>query len=379
MAIVIGVNAMIGAGIFTVPSALQATVGPAGIVTYALVIAAVICMALALARVSELYPQEGAFYTYAYAWGGKTAGLIASGLCIAGLIVAMALLTKITGIYLAMYFPSYQPTTLAAIVLSVLYVVNLAGAVVTQIGQVILLALTILPLVGITALCLTKASVSNLTPFAPYGFSHIFSAIKAVIFGFFGFESIPALFALLDEPHKTVPRAIIGSITIVGLLYLTFVSAIFLALPRELFTSSDIALGKVLLEVFPAYPGIVHLITIAIIITIIGTLHAVIWSIGTMVTSIVRVSNPHLKLPEALSLGIVTVLIAVFSTLFSSIDTLFSLAGACIVSAYLSAMVTLVAIPQHRSRTNIILGLSGIITALIILIFSLDGLFHFIA
>ena len=76
-ATIIGMNAMIGAGIFAVPATLASCVGPAGILTYVFVIIAVWFMAQSLARVAQLYPQEGSFYTYTKQWAGHVGGLIA--------------------------------------------------------------------------------------------------------------------------------------------------------------------------------------------------------------------------------------------------------------------------------------------------------------
>ena len=75
-AVIVGANAMIGAGIFTIPIALQAQTGPIGLLTFAFVIVAVLCLALSFSRVAALYPSEGSFYIYAKQWGGHTVGLM---------------------------------------------------------------------------------------------------------------------------------------------------------------------------------------------------------------------------------------------------------------------------------------------------------------
>lgn len=376
MAIIIGINAMVGAGIFTVPSALQATVGPVGLLAYFFVIIAVIFMALSLARVSQLFPQEGAFYTYAQAWAGHTGGLIASGLYIAGLLVAMGLLTKITSNYIHVYFPVLSSTTIGIALIAALLALNMAGAVLSQIGQVILFILTLVPLLVITLLCFSQASISHLTPFAPYGFGQVFTALKAVVFGFFGFEAIPSLFVLLDNPRKTVPRAIIYSIVLVGIIYFTFVSSIFLALPRELFPTSDTALASVLKQVFPQYPLLIDGINWAIIITIIGTLHAMMWAVSSLIVSIARkIARP---ISQTVSIIFVSCAIIAASIFFTSIDLLFSIAAVGIVSAYMSAMITLITYKKERTASQIWIASIGLLTAGIICICALDGIFHFI-
>ncbi|MFS8506727.1 MAG: amino acid permease [Candidatus Babeliales bacterium] len=69
-ATIVGMNAMIGAGIFTISSALAGDVGPAVILSFLFTAVSVWFMAQSFARVAQLFPQEGSFYTYARQWGG---------------------------------------------------------------------------------------------------------------------------------------------------------------------------------------------------------------------------------------------------------------------------------------------------------------------
>src|SRR5436309_583154 len=116
-ATIIGMNAMIGSGIFATPAVLAANVGPAGILAFLFVIVAVWFMAQSLARVAELYPEEGAFYTYAKQWSGHTGGMIASTAYFVGLLIAMGLLAQMAGTYLKLFFPGYTEHTLGLVAL----------------------------------------------------------------------------------------------------------------------------------------------------------------------------------------------------------------------------------------------------------------------
>ena len=190
VATIVGMNAMIGAGIFAVPAALASNVGPAGILTFAFVIIAVWLMGSSMARVAQLYPQEGSFYTYAKQWGGHAMGLIAAGSYMIGLLIAMGLLAQVAGSYLHGYFPVFSSFGWGMIVLALLSFLNMLGVVLSEVGQLILICTTVFPLIATSLLCLTKADFSNLQPFMPYGLTNIFAATKAVIFGFFGFECL---------------------------------------------------------------------------------------------------------------------------------------------------------------------------------------------
>jgi amino acid transporter len=367
MAIVVGINAIVGAGIFGVPAKLQITAGPAGLLTYAFVIVAVLFMALSFARVATLYPEGGAFYSYAKIWGGHTWGIIATLSYLIGLIIAMGLLANICGNYMNSYIPQLSATTLSIALLVILTVANLAGAVLSQAAQLVLIVLTYIPLVLITILCCTKADFANLTPFAPHGISGIFNAIPAVIFGFFGFESIPALFTVIKNAEKNVPKAITWTVVFVGITYVLFTGAIILGLPRSLFASASMPLSFVLMSSFPNLTWLVALIDWAIIITIVGTIHSMIWAVSSMlVDACNKTALLKNKLSQKNSLIILgSTMIASF-LLFTSIDLLFSLTALFIVFSYALVILPLLLKPKGRCAYQVTIATLGLITAAII-------------
>ena len=144
-AIIIGMNAMIGSGIFTAPVALSSNVGPAGILTYVFVIVAIWFMANALARLAKLFPKEGSFYTYAKQWGGHKVGMIAISCYFIGLVVGMGLLVRMIGNYLAYLFPAFSPLLLSSLTLACLIILNMFGVGLSRLGQHILIMLTVFP------------------------------------------------------------------------------------------------------------------------------------------------------------------------------------------------------------------------------------------
>jgi amino acid transporter len=365
MATIAGANAMIGAGIFYNPVALQLYVGPAAIITYIGVIMAVWVLALALAKVAALYPEEGAFYTYAKTWGGHTMGVIASMAYIGGLTLAMSILTRIIAQELAYYLPTISVEILGLATLWALVILNMAGAALTKWGQIVLIVLTLVPLALISGLCLTKASIANLTPFMPFGYSSLIYAIKFVIFGFFGFETAASLYALVDKPEKNVPRALTLSLIIVGSIYLLFVTSIFLAIPRQLFSQPGITLSQVMLNVFPDYTWLVDFIRISIIITIMGTLHALIWSLGELLcASMRRISSKNI-----LTLRSAVVFIGVIVTfnylVFANVG--FPLTALLLVFSYSTSIAALLWGPAKKTNSTKMLGYAGIAVALFIM------------
>jgi APA family basic amino acid/polyamine antiporter len=371
-AIIVCMNAMIGSGIFTAPAAMASNVGPAGILAYVIVIAAVWFIALSLSRLAQLYPEEGSFYTYAQKWGGHYAGLAASGLYLTGLVIAMSLLSQMVGLYAQKILPSISATTIGFGSIVALTILNLFGVILSEVGQYILIALTLFPLIAITIFCFMKANIKNLTPFAPYGFGNVFKATRMVIFGFFGFESAASLFSIVANPKRNVPLALTISILCVGFTYMLFVFSIILAIPLSSFGGAQEALTSTLSRVFPGNEWLVSFIHIAILSAIIGTIHSMIWGASELLVSLVHkikrqsMSYQH-QTYQRIAVCFIGGCIALSFFLFKNLNLFFSCTALCIVSSYILSMITLLTLKDEWKSGQNIKTLLGILTACFII------------
>ena len=379
MAIIVGMNAMIGSGVFAIPGALMFSVGPAGIITTIFVSCAVWFMALSLAKVAELIPGEGSFYNYAKSWGGHKIGLIASISFLIGLIIAMGLLCQISGSYLEHYFPKIGATLLGFITLLIIILLNMFGVKISVIGQYVLIVLTIFPLFAIIFLCLTNINFSLLKPFAPFGTISVLTASKNVIFSFFGFECATSLYSQVENPQKNVPKALTWAIFLVSILYIVFAATIILAVPAANFSSPN-DLSGALLKTFPDYPWFIELIHISIITAIIGTLHSMIWASGSLVLALSKKIFPNNTIltdtKKAVFLIGAGILIAFF--VLKKQALFFDLAAIFIPFAYVLSMLALVFGKHKFSLKTNIETMLGISTAFVIIGFAFQDLLKII-
>lgn len=383
-ATIVGMNAMIGAGIFSIPTAIASHVGPASILAFIFVITSIWFMAISIARLAELFPQEGSFYTYTKQWAGHIGGMIAVNSYLMGLLIAMGLLCKQAGIYLNLFVPYIDPYPLGILVLSALVVFNMFGIRLSQLGQQILIACTLFPLIATIILCFSKANLLNLFPFAPYGFTNVMKATRIVIFSFFGFECAASLFNIVENPAKNVPKALAYSIICVGIIYTLFVSSIILALPTTLLTDPHIRVSDILLTLFPHSSWMIRLIDFSILSAIIGTVHSMIWSSSNLWIDIVKkMRNPLTKwllhtniinsYTSVLTMG-ASILLSYF--LLENMNAFFNLTALCIVFAYITSMITLLTIKQEWKNQQNIQTVIGLITAAAIFIFALEGIIN---
>ena len=381
-ATITGMNAMIGAGIFAAPAVMASNVGPAGILAYIFVVISVWFIAQSLARVAKLFPQEGSFYTYTKQWGGHSMGMIANGSYIIGVLTAMGLLTQFAGKFLQYFFPAWSASSLGLIALGIILIINILGVSMSQLGQRILIFLTIFPMLTTIVMCLSKADFSLLTPFAPFGFTNILKATSAVIFGFFGFESAASLFTVVKNPEKNVPKALTYSITLVGILYIVFIGSIIISTPMDIFAGTEPLLTNILKITFPNHPWIISIVTLSIISAILGTIHSIVWGISNLMLSFFKkIRNNYIQnlIEKNIINKKITVLLAgafIFAsyTTIHNINLFFSLTAIFIVFAYVTSMMTLLFIKQEWDNKQNVITMLAIATSMIMLIFATQAI-----
>lgn len=380
-ATIIGMNAMIGAGIFTLPSELGSAIGPACIITTILVAIAVWFMALSIARLAALYPQAGSFYTYASQWGGHLMGLISSGAYLIGLLIGMGLLCRAAGIYLHIYIPQLTVNQLALLTLFIFTLLNMFGVALSSLGQYILIILTVFPLLATTIMCFTKANFSNLIPFAPYGYENILLGSRIVIFSFFGFECASSLAPRLYNPEKDAPRAITYALVLVAVIYLAFITSLILAVPLNLFSSPDASVIIPLKHIFPTNRWLLEGIHISILAAILGTIHSMIWSASVLFLSLLKLfkSTYAHKLIKSGIITNKTIVLFVGICILASFLTFkqrqfFDFTALFIVFAYATSIITLLTIKKERNFKSLFITIMGLITTSAIFLFALAGI-----
>lgn len=373
-ATIIGMNAMIGSGIFSAPATMASAVGPAGILAYLFVMGAVLFIALSLARLAYLYPQSGSFYLYAKQWSGHVGGLIASGAYFIGLLIAMGLLTQMAGTYLHDIFPALNAYTWSYVILSALVVLNIFGVALSEVGQHILIVLTVFPLLAITALCLSKAHITNLTPFAPYGFLNVLKATRVVVFGFFGFECATSLFNIVKHPEKNVPKALTYSILIVGVIYTLFVGSIIASTPMSLFNDASVPLPRVLANLFPTNPWLIKIIHVSVLSAIVGTIHSMIWASSNLLSILGHQIHHKARLSHRTAVLIVACGILLSTITFKNINLFFYCTALFIITALVMSIITLLTLRSEWKNGHNIIAVLGLATAVTIGFFAFEGL-----
>lgn len=232
-AVVIGLGAMIGAGVF-------AAIGPAAQAAgswllLGLAIAAVVAYgnATSSAQLAALYPESGGTYVYGRERLGGFWGYLAGWGFVVGKTASCAAMALTFGAYLAPELA--RPLAVGAVV--GLTAVNTAGirktAALTRV--IVALVLTALALVVVAALGGGTADVDNLASAGSGGPFGVLQAAGLLFFAFAGYARIATLGEEVVDPRRTIPRAIPLALGLTLLVYaIVAVSALLAVGPQVL-------------------------------------------------------------------------------------------------------------------------------------------------
>jgi basic amino acid/polyamine antiporter, APA family len=234
-AIVVGLSAMIGAGVFFVWAPAAASAG--SWLPLALVLAAVVATANALSttQLAMAHPVSGGAYTYGRRELGPRVGFSAGVLFLTGKTASVSAIALIAGQYL---LPA-QPRLLAVAAIVVLAVVNISGIRSTAAVSAVVVTVVLVGFAVVLGSALPGAQLAatDATAFEPLG---ILRAAAILFFSFAGYARIATLGEEVREPRRTLPRAVVSSLGITLLVYTAIGSACLLVLgPAALASSSS--------------------------------------------------------------------------------------------------------------------------------------------
>lgn len=233
----IGVGAMIGAGIFVLTGLAAEAAGPALILAFGLNGIITIFTAMAYAELGSAFPEAGGGYLWVKTALPQPSGFLSGWMSWFAHAVACSLYSLGFGAYFAWvlgelapglalalggdWFPKVLAVTAVAVFMYVNYrgasETGLAGNVVTGLKIVILL---LFGAFGIAAFLKNPSAITHFRPFTPHGLGGILSAMGLTFIAFEGYEIIAQSGEEVRDPKHNVPRAIFTSLLIVVPIYI---------------------------------------------------------------------------------------------------------------------------------------------------------------
>jgi len=232
----VGVGAMIGAGIFVLTGIAAGTAGPGLILAFAANGVVTLLTALAYAELGSAIPEAGGGYLWVKEGLPGPNAFLAGWMSWFAHAVAGSLYALGFGSYLGLVFREFGITLFGltggqlqkpfAVVIALLFIAinfkgvsetGLAGNIVT-VAKVLILMLFVGS--GLWAMFHEPTSWGKFTPFTPRGLGGVIEAMGLTYIAFEGYEIIAQAGEEVKNPKRNIPRAVFWSLAIVIPVYL---------------------------------------------------------------------------------------------------------------------------------------------------------------
>ena len=227
--VLLGINSIIGTGIFLLPNRAYALMGPSSLLILLFDAFLAGCLALCFAEVAGFFSRNGGPYLYAKAAFGDFVGYEVGVLKLVVTIIAWAAMAVGFATALGAAFPFFAGDTMknliAAVLIGGLTIMNIAGVKISKILNNLMTISKLVPLCVFIAVGLFFVNGSNFTPFVPPHMADgaFANAAITMFFAYTGFEAIAVAAEDFKDPKKDLPRGIILTMIIVTIIYMLVV------------------------------------------------------------------------------------------------------------------------------------------------------------
>ena len=214
-----GLGAMIGTGLFVTTAIGAGLAGPAVLISLVIAGAAAACNGLSSASLAMLYPRSGGTYEYAGRKISPAIGFLAGWLFLAAKTTSAAATALAFGAYLGR-LSGLPPLALSFALIAGVTTLNLFRL--TNAGSInlALVLISLLSLLSFVGTGLPRFSLERFIPFAPTGIRNILSAASLLFVAYAGYGRVATLGEEIADPRRSIPIAVVLSLSVTVLLYL---------------------------------------------------------------------------------------------------------------------------------------------------------------
>jgi basic amino acid/polyamine antiporter, APA family len=357
-ALAISLGGIIGSGIFFI---LGIATGEAGSgIILSLILAGIIAVltALSFAELGSKITKEGGEYQFVYSIFGPQVGFFVGILWIASTAIAGVTVSVAFASYLTRILPLAPINVIAAVTCVVFTLIDVLGIKLSSSITGALVIIKASALILFILLALPSFQASNLGGMLDKGGNGIFIAAFLVFFAYAGFGKVTAASEEIKNASKTVPRAILISVSFTAFLYILAAVAAIGAVGANVLSSPEFRsapLANVMLAIgsewgfFVILAGALTATSSVLLIQLLGVSRNIYaMSVNKQLPAFLSKLHPRFKTPYRAEL-IIGLMMAVIALVLNTMS-LVALTGFGILGYY--AIINIAAIVLKRREAK---------------------------
>jgi amino acid transporter len=252
----LGLNAIVGSGIFLLPDDLYRELGVLSPLAFVCCAVGLLPIALCYARAASACEKSGGPYVYASAAFGPRVGFGVAWMCFTNSVFSFAAVAAGAAAYAARLIPALgDPLTqkaVAVLVIAAFAALNFRGAKPGALAVDVFTAGKFLVLSILVAVLFWRFDIGHFAAGPmPAGLGNLGTATFIALFAAQGFEVVPVPAGETRSPGRDVPFAVLSSLAVASLLYIA-VQVALLGSGANLGGASDAPLADAALAIAPA-------------------------------------------------------------------------------------------------------------------------------
>jgi len=209
MAVMIGIGAMMGPGIFALPSEVAGSAGPLGILAYLFMGGLTLFTAFSYSELGAAIPIAGGGYSFTSRTLPRPVAFLTGWFFWIGNTLACALYAVIFALTIKVYFfPEVSVIAVVVVTTLVFTASNFVGQAEALKFITVMNIIELIILIGVGVLGAFHVEPANLEPFAPMGLGPLLPTMGLIYISYVGFDLITVAAEEIKDPAKNIPRAI---------------------------------------------------------------------------------------------------------------------------------------------------------------------------
>ena len=231
--IALGINGVIGSGIFLLPGLMAEKIGPATLLV--VLFGGFLCFLIALcfAETGSYFSGTGGPYLYARSAFGNFVGFEVGWMTWCVRVISWAALANAFAIKLIPFLPTSlhdQPwlsPVIVTLIIVGLTIPNIFGAQFGAKLSSVFTAAKLIPIIVFIAVGIFYIDTSKFTPFAPNGYDQFGESTVTLLYAYVGFEVLAVPAGEMKNPKRAIPIALLTVLLLCSFVYFLIMAVTF--------------------------------------------------------------------------------------------------------------------------------------------------------